>query len=103
MKRTLTLILIALLATIATRAASPVEYTKADSINLYGGIALVAVVGRGMAGSKGTAGRIFKAIADNGINIRMIDQGSSELNIIVGVDADDYINTLDAIYREFVK
>ena len=77
--------------------------TKADSINLYGGIALVAVVGRGMAGSKGTAGRIFKAIADNGINIRMIDQGSSELNIIVGVDADDYINTLDAIYREFVK
>ena len=77
--------------------------TKADSINLYGGIALVAVVGRGMAGSKGTAGRIFKAIADNGINIRMIDQGSSELNIIVGVDADDYINTLDAIYHEFVK
>lgn len=77
--------------------------TKADSINLYGGIALVAVVGRGMAGSKGTAGRIFKAIAENGINIRMIDQGSSELNIIVGVDADDYISTLDAIYREFVK
>ena len=77
--------------------------TKADSINLYGGIALVAVVGRGMAGSKGTAGRIFKAIAENGINIRMIDQGSSELNIIVGVDADDYINTLDAIYHEFVK
>lgn len=77
--------------------------TKADSVNLYGGIALVAVVGRGMAGSKGTAGRIFKAIADNGINIRMIDQGSSELNIIVGVDADDYINTLDAIYHEFVK
>ena len=77
--------------------------TKADSVNLYGGIALVAVVGRGMAGSKGTAGRIFKAIAENGINIRMIDQGSSELNIIVGVDADDYINTLDAIYHEFVK
>ena len=77
--------------------------TKADNITVNGGIALVAVVGRGMAGSKGTASRIFKAIAENDINIKMIDQGSSELNIIVGISEDDYIKTLDAIYREFVK
>ncbi len=77
--------------------------TKADAINIYNGIALVAVVGRGMAGSKGTAGRLFKAIANSDINIRMIDQGSSELNIIVGVAEEDYVATLEAIYNEFVK
>jgi aspartate kinase len=77
--------------------------TKADSVTASGGIALVAVVGRGMAGVKGTAGRLFKAIAENDINIRMIDQGSSELNIIVGVSEDDYVKTLNAIYNEFVK
>ncbi|MBQ7116166.1 MAG: aspartate kinase [Clostridia bacterium] len=76
--------------------------TKADSVTVNGGIALVAVVGRGMAGAKGTAGRLFKAIAENDINIKMIDQGSSELNIIVGISEDDYIKTLNAIYHEFV-
>lgn len=77
--------------------------TRADSITLNGGIALIAVVGRGMAGSMGTAGRVFTAIGNSGVNIRMIDQGSSELSIIVGVDENDYIKTLNAIYREFVK
>ncbi|MBR2877465.1 MAG: aspartate kinase [Clostridia bacterium] len=77
--------------------------TKPDNITIYNGIALVAVVGRGMAGSKGTASRLFKAIADSNINIRMIDQGSSELNIIVGVAEEDYVATLEAIYNEFVK
>ncbi len=77
--------------------------TKADSISVNGGIALIAVVGRGMAGSHGTAGRIFTAIAKAGVNIRMIDQGSSELNIIIGVDESDYIKALNAIYHEFVK
>ncbi len=77
--------------------------TRADSITLNGGIALIAVVGRGMAGSMGTAGRVFTAIGNSGVNIRMIDQGSSELSIIVGVDEKDYIKTLNAIYREFVK
>ena len=76
--------------------------TKADSVTVNGGIALVAVVGRGMAGAKGTAGRLFKAIAENDINIKMIDQGSSELNIIVGISEEDYIKTLNAIYHEFV-
>lgn len=77
--------------------------TKPDNITIYNGIALVAVVGRGMAGSKGTASRLFKAIASSDINIRMIDQGSSELNIIVGVAEEDYVATLEAIYNEFVK
>ncbi|MGN0526380.1 MAG: aspartate kinase [Acutalibacteraceae bacterium] len=77
--------------------------TKADSITVNGGVALVAVVGRGMAGLKGTAGRLFTAVANSGINIEMIDQGSSELNIIIGVSEKDYIKTLNAIYNEFVK
>ena len=77
--------------------------TKADSVTVNGGIALIAVVGRGMAGSKGTASRLFKAIAEGDINIRMIDQGSSELNIIVGIDEEDYVKALNAIYHEFVK
>ena len=66
-------------------------------------MALIAVVGRGMVKAKGTAARIFTALAGANVNIRMIDQGSSELNIIIGVDANDYITALKAIYDEFVK
>ena len=66
-------------------------------------LALIAVVGRGMVKAKGTAARIFTALANADVNIRMIDQGSSELNIIVGVDSNDYITALRAIYNEFVK
>ena len=53
--------------------------------------------------AKGTAARVFTSLANAGVNIQMIDQGSSELNIIVGVDANDYITALRAIYGEFVK
>ena len=66
-------------------------------------MALIAVVGRGMVKAKGTAARIFMSLANAGVNIRMIDQGSSELNIIIGVDANDYVTALGAIYNEFVK
>lgn len=66
-------------------------------------LALIAVVGRGMIKAKGTAARIFSALAGAGVNIRMIDQGSCELNIIIGVDANDYITALRAIYNEFVR
>lgn len=66
-------------------------------------MALLAVVGRGMVKAKGTAARIFTSLAKANVNIRMIDQGSSELNIIIGVDANDYITALNAIYSEFVK
>ena len=76
---------------------------RPDSVVIEDGLALLAVVGRGMVKAKGTAARVFAAISDAGINIRMIDQGSSELNIIVGVEEHDLEKALNAIYREFVK
>ena len=83
--------------------ASVNKRVRPDSIVIEDGLALLAVVGRGMVKSKGTAARVFQAISDADINIRMIDQGSSELNIIVGVEEHDLNKALDAIYREFVK
>ena len=74
-----------------------------DNIFVEENLALIAIVGRGMVKAKGTAARIFKSLADAGVNIRMIDQGSCELNIIVGIDANDYVVALNAIYNEFVK
>lgn len=77
--------------------------TKADSVSIEDGLSLIAVVGRGMVKAKGIAARIFGAISDAGVNIRMIDQGSCELNIIIGVDESDFTAALVAIYNEFVK
>ena len=74
-----------------------------DNIFVEENLALIAIVGRGMVKAKGTAARIFTALANSSVNIRMIDQGSCELNIIVGVDSNDYITALKAIYNEFVK
>lgn len=74
-----------------------------ESISIEDGLALIAVVGRGMINAKGTAARVFKAIADSDVNIRMIDQGSSELNIIIGVNENDFQKALCGIYKEFVK
>ena len=74
-----------------------------ENIFVEENMALIAVVGRGMVKVKGTAARIFTSLAKANVNIRMIDQGSSELNIIIGVDANDYLIALDAIYNEFVK
>ncbi len=73
-----------------------------DSIELTDGLALIATVGRGMVRQKGTAARLFSALARADINIRMIDQGSSELNIIVGVDVQEFEKAVRAIYNEFV-
>ena len=72
-----------------------------DSVAIDDGLALVAVVGRGMVAAKGTAQRIFGAIADANINVKMIDQGSGELNIIIGVREEDYADTICAIYKAF--
>lgn len=66
-------------------------------------IALVATVGHGMASNVGTSARLFKALSEAEINVRMIDQGSSELNIIVGVDDADCEKCISAIYHEFFK
>lgn len=72
-----------------------------DKIYTHENIALVAAVGYGMVRNVGTSARLFKAVADAGINVMMIDQGSSELNIIIGVDNEDYEDCIRAIYREF--
>ncbi len=77
--------------------------TTPDSVSIEDGLALIAIVGRGMVRSKGTAARVFGAASEAGINIRIVDQGSSELNIIIGVDEGDYEKALRAIYNEFVK
>lgn len=73
-----------------------------ESIEIESDLALIAVVGRGMKSTRGTAGRIFSALAHNNINVKMIDQGSSELNIIIGVTNDDFENAIRAIYDIFV-
>ena len=75
----------------------------ADSITIEDGLALIAIVGLGMVKYKGAAARVFNAISAAGINIRMIDQGSSELSIIVGVEEHDFEKAVSAIYNEFVK
>ncbi len=80
-----------------------VRAVKPDSVFIEDGLALVAVVGRGMVKAKGTSARVCDALARADINIRIIDQGSSELNIIVGVDDEEYEDALRAIYAEFVK
>lgn len=80
------------------------EISKAvnpDNIEVEGNLSLIAVVGRGMAGMPGTASRVFTALAREGINIRMIDQGSSELNIIIGVHDDCFGDAIRCIYSEF--
>ena len=74
-----------------------------DSIDLESDLALVAIVGRGMRRTRGTAGRIFSALAHAHVNVKMIDQGSSELNIIVGVENRDFETTIRAIYDIFVN
>ena len=73
-----------------------------DFIDLESDLALVAVVGRGMKGNRGTAARVFAALAHARINIKMIDQGSSESNIIVGIRNDDFEDAIRAIYDVFV-
>ena len=69
---------------------------------MEGDLALVAVVGRGMKATRGTAGRIFSALAHANVNVKMIDQGSSELNIIIGVQNKDFEAAIKAIYDIFV-
>ena len=77
------------------------ETVSPDRIYLHENIALVAVVGRGMVKNVGTSARVFKAIAEAGINVNMIDQGSSELNIIIGVDNEEKGKCIRALYNEF--
>ena len=73
-----------------------------DIVTLESDLAVIAVVGRGMKAMRGTAARIFAALAHAKINVKMIDQGSSELNIIIGVSDGDFENAIRAIYNMFV-
>ena len=79
------------------------ESVSPDYVHVIENISLIATVGHGMARRSGTAARLFTALAEQGINIKMIDQGSSELNIIIGVTNSDYENCIRTIYRAFVK
>ena len=76
---------------------------RPDHLSVVDNMALIAVVGRAMVKAKGTAARVFNAISEAGVNIRMIDQGSSEISIIVGIEEKDFDLAMKAIYTEFVK
>ena len=73
-----------------------------DFITIEKNLAAIAIVGEGMISVKGIAARVFEALATAGINIRMIDQGSDELNIIVGIDESEYEKALNALYSKMV-
>ncbi|MBQ3872036.1 MAG: ACT domain-containing protein, partial [Clostridia bacterium] len=72
-----------------------------DSVEIINGIALIATVGKRMRDSIGTAARLFSALAEADINVRMIDQGSSEINIIIGVKNEDFERAVIAIHNAF--
>lgn len=72
-----------------------------DRVDITPGLALIATVGEGMAYRVGVAARVFTALANAGVNVRIIDQGSSEINIIVGVDQKDFETAVKALYKAF--
>ena len=76
---------------------------RPDSIDVFEDMALIATVGHGMAYRQGVSARLFEAMAKAGVNIRMIEQGSSEMNIIVGVENRDFEKAIKAIYDAFVE
>ncbi|MCR4611270.1 MAG: aspartate kinase [Lachnospiraceae bacterium] len=76
--------------------------SEPDAVEIETDLALIAVVGRGMKSTRGTAGRIFAALSHAHVNVRMIDQGSSELNIIIGVENADFEKAIKSIYDIFV-
>lgn len=79
-----------------------IDVVKPDHFEIIDNLALIAVVGRGMRSAKGTATRVFAALSHANINIRMIDQGSSELNIIVGINESDYDKAIRVLYDMFI-
>ena len=78
------------------------QAVQPDSIELESDLSLIAIVGRGMRAKRGTSGRVFSALAHAHVNVKMIDQGSSELNIVVGVRNHDFENAIQALYDIFV-
>lgn len=76
---------------------------KPDSINVVDKLALISVVGRNMSRRAGTSGRVFGALGEEGINIRMITQSSQEISIILGVNNEDFERAINVIYDRFVE
>ena len=72
-----------------------------DSILVYPNMALIATVGNGMSSNKGIAAKIFTSLSESNVNIRMIDQGSSEINILIGIENDDFEKGINSIYNAF--
>ena len=79
------------------------QQMRPDRIKIFPGIALIATVGHGMTNKIGVAAKLFTALAENKVNVRIIDQGSSQINIITGVDEADTEKAIKAIYAAFVK
>ena len=79
------------------------ETTNPDTLTIHDNMGIIATVGRGMVHNPGTAARLFTALSRYHINVRMIDQGSSELSILVGVDSGEFQQAILAIYDEFVS
>lgn len=94
----------ALLEPVKDRVMSGImELAEPDSIQIQDNLGLIATVGRGMVHNPGTAARLFSALSRANVNVRMIDQGSGELSILVGVDSKDFKTAIRAIYQEFVQ
>lgn len=74
-----------------------------DTVDIFENMSLIATVGSGMAKRRGVSAKLFTALSEAGVNIRMIDQGSSEMNIIVGVENKDFETAIKAIYKAFVE
>jgi aspartate kinase len=79
------------------------ETLRPDKIEFVPSIALIAIVGEGMTHTVGIAAKVFIALRDAKVNVRIINQGASELNIIVGVVPEDYERALGALYEAFVS
>lgn len=78
-------------------------YCNPDQVSAYGKLALLAVVGRGMIATKGVSAKVFTALSRAGVNIRMISQGASELNILIGLENEDFDQAVEAIYAAFTE
>ena len=79
------------------------ENEMIDNCSLTEGISLIAIVGRQMAYRTGVSGKIFKALGENHVNIRTIQQGSDEINIMVGVFDEDFNTAIRVLYESFAK
>ena len=79
------------------------ELTSPDTVTIHDNMGIIATVGRGMVRNPGTAARVFSALSRKRVNVRMIDQGSSEISILVGVDSSDFEAAIQSIYDEFVS